>query len=110
VRRGVTLTPGPWRKSGGEVESLNPQHTMTTAQRAAIARRPKIRQTARTIGAAFYYYDARRSRWVIYRTAGGITRKTSLRCKAEGDREDEAKATARRLSRWPSDKLASFTF
>ena len=83
---------------------------MTTAQRAAIARRPKIRRTARTIGAAFYYYDATKDRWVVYRTAGRITRKTSLRCRAEGDREDEAKATAGRLARWPADKLASFEF
>jgi hypothetical protein len=84
---------------------------MTTAQRAAIARRPKIRRTARTIGAAFYYYyDARGARWVVYRTAGRITRKTSLRCRNESDREGEAASLARRLARCPADKLADFTF
>jgi hypothetical protein len=53
---------------------------MTTAQKAAIARRPTLRSpTRRMIGAAHYWHDEERTRFVVYRTAGGVTRKTSVR-------------------------------
>lgn len=41
--------------------------------------RPKFRRTVRSDDARLHYYDLGSQRWVIYRRAGGVTRKTSLR-------------------------------
>lgn len=74
-------------------------------------RLPKFRRTSRTDNAALCYYDDARNRWVVYRRACGITRKTSLR----GPLSDWALAIraarmAERIKAWPADRLAEFRF
>lgn len=87
---------------------------MTTAQRAAIARRPKIRRTARTLGAVLFYEDKARCRFVVYRRAGGVTRKTSVRYSYKNHPRRWAQIDALRISErlksWPADNLATFKF
>lgn len=73
--------------------------------------RPKFRRTIRTERAALCFYDAARSRWVVYRRACGITRKTSLRGPAwDENLASRAWALAARLKHWPADRLAEFRF
>lgn len=79
--------------------------------------RPKLRQTARTRNAVLFYQDRKRLRFVVYRRAKGITRKTSVRYTAHGNDYWGVTAAcrlaenmARRLKAWPADKLASFQF
>lgn len=73
--------------------------------------RPKFRRTARTERATLYFYDAASSRWVVYRRACGITRKTSLRGPAwDEDLASRASALAARLKHWPAERLAEFRF
>lgn len=74
-------------------------------------RLPKFRRTARTERAVLCYYDAARSRWVVYRRACGITRKTSLRGPAwDENLASRARALAARLKHWRADRLAQFRF
>lgn len=77
--------------------------------------RPKLRQTVRTRNAVLFYEDKARCRFGVYRRAGGVTRKTSVRypvgnswvrAQAHGD----ASLLAWRLKSWPADKLATFKF
>ncbi len=73
--------------------------------------RPRI--TVRTLNAAHLYDDEKRSRFVVYRRAGGVSRKTSVRYRDDGFRwlaEDIAQGIANRLHTHPADKLASFKF
>lgn len=74
-------------------------------------RLPKFRRTSRTDNAALCYYDDARNRWVVYRRACGITRKTSLRGPAwDENLAIRAWALAARLKHWPADRLAQFRF
>jgi len=70
------------------------------------------RVTSRTLGAAHLYHDRKRKRYVVYRTAGGVSRRTSVRYTR--DTKPGASYVAitirDRLHSWPGHKLASFVF
>ena len=75
--------------------------------------RPKLRQTVRTRNAVLFYEDKARCRFVVYRRAGGVTRKTSVRYDPAKmwDRmfaHSYAELQAARLKHWPADNLAFF--
>lgn len=76
---------------------FRPQFVLRPFQRFA-------RVTRRTIGAAHCYYDARRQRWVIFRRAARIERRTSIRGPRRAN-EKRARSLARALSIWPGDFL-----
>ena len=93
----------------------------SAAFRASVRNRPAIRKpTVRMQTAAHMYDDARRCRWVVYRTAGGITRKTSVRYESAPEiwstpcpqSWDDAYKRAHRLmlalARHPAHSLRSF--
>lgn len=67
------------------------------------------RVTRATLRARRMFYDHRQCRWVIYRRAGGVEKRTSVR---GGKREAEALAIilAARLHAWPGEYLAAFKF
>lgn len=65
------------------------------------------------------WQDKRNQRYVVYRRAGGVERKTSVRYKAYNygnsywsvtSAARKAGEIARRLSEWPAHKLANFKF
>ncbi len=72
--------------------------------------RPRI--TVRTLNAAHFWHDEARMRFVIFRTAGGVTRKTSVRYGENtfNSAWKSAITMAHRLHDCPADKLASFKF
>lgn len=71
----------------------------------------KFELFARLQSLGFTYDEAARSRWVVYRRACGITRKTSLRGPAwDENLASRAWALAARLKHWPADRLAQFRF
>ncbi len=75
--------------------------------------RPHFRVTKRSVNAKNCYHDEPRLRWVVYRRFNGVVRKTSVRYGPNDDpseAEEHAQAVARRLNRWPGEKLASFVF
>ncbi len=77
--------------------------------------RPRLRQTIRTRHAALLYHDRKRNRFVVYRRAGGVVRKTSVRYGFGGRRERldafvRADQIATRLKAWPAAKLSAFKF
>lgn len=75
--------------------------------------RPKIRITKRVLRSEHCFNDKPRLRWVVYRRAGGVTRKTSVRygqTVSHWEATARAKAIAARLHAWPADKLAQFKF
>jgi hypothetical protein len=77
--------------------------------------RPKLRQTIRTHRAAFIYEDVARCRFVVYRRAGGVTRKTSVRyatdcLRAREYASENAARIARRLRACPAENLVAFKF
>lgn len=71
---------------------------------------PRI--TSRTIHAAHLWHDRKRRRFVVYRRAGGVTKKTSVRYQSESFYAalDAAMSLRKRLHYWPADKLSSFSF
>ncbi len=74
--------------------------------------RPKYRVTKRVLNAAHLWHDEKRSRFVVYRRAGGILRKTSVRYgeRNKGNAESVAKYPAGRLAECPAHQLGSFRF
>lgn len=70
---------------------------------------PRI--TKRTKRSPHFFYDRKRKRWVIYRRAAGVVRKTSVRgLRTNWDAHFIAWSLAMKLSRWPADRLHEFRF
>lgn len=74
--------------------------------------RPKFRTTSRVRNAVRVYDDKQRSRFVVSRRAGGVTRKTSVRYRwgTYEAAQRAARILAQRLHRWPAEKLRDFIF
>ena len=76
-------------------------------------RRSLFHETVRTRNAKLVYNDQRRCRFVVYRRAGGILRKTSVRHRLGMGRFFAlvtAHKMAKRLRACPAHKLAQFRF
>ncbi len=74
--------------------------------------RPKFRVTTRVLRGLHWYHDEARCRFVVYRRAGGLSRRTSVRY-SEGNKgaaRREAEQLAARLVAHPAEKLADFVF
>lgn len=73
----------------------------------------KARITKRTIGAVLCYDDRKRKRWVVYRRAGGISRKTSVRYGATRTRQKAkmlAQDAAQSLRMQPAELMKGYRF
>lgn len=72
----------------------------------------KARVTKRTQRARLWYFDDRGMRFVVYRTAAGVTRKTSIRVSQATMQAglSEARRLAKLLHSCPAERLAQFSF
>lgn len=98
------------------------KHTITSASlknsaafRASVRNRPEIRPPTRRMKDATHMYDDHRgNRFVVFRTAGGVTRKTSVRYGISAPSWEAACKRAQKLvlalSRHPAHRLRSFTW
>lgn len=67
---------------------------------------------SRTLTGRNWYDDTERARFVVYRSHGGVTRKTSVRYgnRSWSDALWEAINIGIRLREWPAERLAEFKF
>ncbi len=75
--------------------------------------RPKHRITRRFMDGANYYDDQPRMRFVVYRRAYGVAKKTSIRymdAHTRTEAEELAQGLAKRLRNWPAEALEKFRF